>query len=79
MMTQPRTVEADGKITCPDCGAKWYDCTSPDLENANTERLRNADIETLALWPDGRVTLVGSRDHGYTPIRIKELLAGIGK
>lgn len=25
--SQPPTVAKDGRITCPNCGAEWYDCT----------------------------------------------------
>lgn len=39
--------------------------------------LQNGEITELALWPDGRVTLIGGEeDYGYEVISIRKLLEG---
>lgn len=34
MKSQEPTIAADGRITCPSCGAEWYDCTHLKLTAA---------------------------------------------
>lgn len=39
--------------------------------------LQNGEIDELALWPDGRVTLIGGKeDYGYEVISVRKLLEG---
>lgn len=34
--SQPPTIAPDGRITCPNCAAEWYDCTHLKLASSST-------------------------------------------